>query len=88
MLVIDPQTKGGSVARLDQPHPIKAAAADADYVYLLSRDSVLKSDLSGHVLFTYRFQFSRGFAPASLGVTRNALYLVDKTGHTERFPLN
>jgi hypothetical protein len=79
-LTINPKTKSGTVARLSKPARVKAAASDSDYVYLLTGDSVLKTDSAGQVLSTYRLQFSRGFVPAALGVTGESLFLDNKTG--------
>jgi hypothetical protein len=46
MVIVDSRAKGGTVVRLAEPAPVKAAAADSDYVYLLSGDSVIKTDLA------------------------------------------
>ncbi len=88
MVVIDPRTKAGSVVQLPMPHPVQAATADSGYVYLLFANTVLKTDLAGQILHTYGLQLSRGFVPASLGVTGNSLYLVNKAGHAARYQLN
>jgi hypothetical protein len=87
MVVIDPQTKAGTVVRPAKPSRIRAAAADSSYVYLLSDGAALKTDLTGKVLSTYRFQLRRGFDPSSLAVTGNSFYLADKSGHIARFRL-
>jgi len=86
MVVIDPNSKSGSVVRLTKPHRVRAAAADSGYIYLLSADTVLKTDSTGNVLSTYPVQV-RGFVPVTLGVTGNLLYLADNTGHVARFQL-
>jgi hypothetical protein len=86
MVVIDPTSKSGSVVRLTKPHRIRAAAADSGYIYLLSADTVLKTDSTGNVLSTYPVQV-RGFVPSILGVTGNLLYLADNAGHVARFQL-
>ena len=85
MVVIDPQTKAGTVVRLAKPSRIRAAAADSSYVYLLSDGAALKTDLSGHVISAYRFHLRPGFDPSSLAVTGNSLYLADRSGHVARF---
>lgn len=85
MVVIDPMTHRDSVVQLARPHPVRAAAVDANDLYLLSIDVVLKTDLAGQLLSTYRFHFSRRFEPVTLGVTASVLYLVDKAGRVERF---
>jgi hypothetical protein len=87
MVVIDPQTKAGSVIKLPKPSRIRAAASDSGYVYLLSDGAALKTDLTGQVLSTYRFQLRRGFDPSSVAVTGNSLYLADKSGHVARYCL-
>ena len=69
------------------PYPVNAAAAESDFLYLLSSSTVLKMDLGGTVLTTYRFQLDRNFRAATLGVTGDDLYLVDRVGRTERFQL-
>jgi hypothetical protein len=87
MEVIDPQTRRGSIVRLAKPERVRAVAQEAGYLYLLSSDAVMKTDLAGQVLSTYRFQFVRGFEPVCLGVTGRWLYLVDKFGHGQRFTI-
>lgn len=87
MVVIDPQTKSGTVVRLAKPRRIRAAAADSSYVYLLSDGAALRTDLTGQVLSTYRFQLRPGFDPSSLAVTGDSLYLADRSGHVARFRL-
>jgi len=87
MVVIDPNTKAGSIVRLVKPNRIRAAASDSGYVYLLSANAVIKTDLTGQVLSTYRFQLRRGFDPSYLAVTGNSLYLADKSAHIARFRL-
>jgi hypothetical protein len=87
MEVIDPNAKRGSVVRPASPHPVLAAAVEFNDLYLLSHDAVLKTDLAGRVLSTFQLQLRRGFEPAFLGVTGNALYLIDKSGHAERFKI-
>jgi hypothetical protein len=74
VMVADPQTKSGSVLQPadPHPHPVQAAAVDSHFLYLLSSGVVLRTDLAGNVLSTYRFRFGSGFQPASLGVTGNA----------------
>lgn len=88
MDVIDPNLKKSTLARLSNPAPVQAAAADGNYLYLLSYDAVLKTDLTGQVLATFRFQLSSGFEPAFVGVTGNFIYLVNKHGHAKRFEIN
>ena len=88
MVVMDPAKQSGSVVQLAQPHPVSAVAAGADSVYLLSDGAVLKTDPAGHIVATYQPQLNAGFRPVSLGVTGNALYLVDKAGRAARYQLN
>lgn len=87
MEVLDPSAKSGVYIHLSEPHPVRAAAFDAGYLYLLSGPVVLKTDLSGHLLSTFQFQLTSGFDPMLIGVTGAALYLVDKSGRAERFRL-
>lgn len=87
MVVIDPNTKAGSVAHLAEPHRIQAAASDSGFLYLLSANSVLKVALTGQILLTYRPQLRRDFDPTSLGVSGNMLYLADKSAHVIRLHL-
>jgi hypothetical protein len=77
----------GSVLQPADPHPVQAAAVDSSFLYLLSNGAVLRTDLAGNVLSTYRLRFGTGFQPASLGVTGNALYLIDRTGRAECFQI-
>ena len=86
MMVVDPRTKSDSHLPPADPHPVQAATVDSNSLYLLSTSgTVLKTDLVGNVLSTYRFRFGSGFRPTSLGVTGNSLYLIDRAGHTQRF---
>jgi hypothetical protein len=87
IVIVDPKTKSSAVVQTAKPYPVRAAAVDSNFLYLLSAGAVLKMDLAGQSLSSYRLQFSPGFAPASLGVTGNLLYLVDRAGHTERFQI-
>jgi hypothetical protein len=87
ILAIDPSAGGGPVVHAGTVHPVQAAALDSDQLYLFSGDTAARADLAGHVLATWRLQFSPGFKPAALGVTGGCLYLVDMAGRVERFPL-
>jgi len=86
--VVDPKTGGVAVLPTGTPHPVVAAAADPDSLYVLAADTVLKMDLAGKRLATYRLQFGRGFQPAALAVTGDALYLADRAGRTECFRIH
>ena len=88
MEVADPSARRGSVVKLADPQRIRAATADGGFVYLLTADAVLKTSLSGQVLAAYGFQSGRGFEPSCVGVTGELLYLVDKSGHAERFTMH
>ena len=86
--IIDPNAKSGSLVPPAKPQPVRAAGATTDSLYLLSSNSVLKTDFAGHLLSTYQLQFAHSFAPAALGVTSNSLYLIDNSGHVERFQID
>jgi hypothetical protein len=88
MEVVDPNAKRGSFVKLADPQRVRAAAVDVNFLYLLTSDAVLKMDLPGQVMATYRFQFGRGFEPSCVGATGNALYVVDRFGHGERFVMH
>jgi hypothetical protein len=85
MVVIDLQTKAGTVVRLAEPSRIPAAAADSGCVYLLSDGAVLKTDPTGQCF--PRTNFGSGEASSLLprAVTGNSFYLADKSGHVARF---
>ncbi len=87
MVVVDPQTGSHRLLLPARRYPVRAAAADIDSLYLLSSNDVLKTDLTGTILATYRFRFDRGFRPATLGVAGNNLYLVDHSGRVEEFQI-
>jgi hypothetical protein len=88
VVTVDPKTKSGSAHQPADTHPVQAAAADSNALYLLSNSTVLKTDFVGNVLSTYRLSLGSGFRPASLGVTGYALYLVDRAGRTERLQVD
>jgi hypothetical protein len=68
--------------------PGGAADGERERVHgVVSRNDLLKTDLGGAVATTYRFRFGLGFRPATLRVTGNALYLMDKAGRMERFEI-
>ncbi len=85
ILAIDPQSGSRQLLRPSRPHPVQAAAADSDFLYLLSADQVLKTNLAGTVLATYRLRFDRGFRPTTLGAAGDDLYLMDDAGRVEEF---
>ncbi len=87
MLIVDPKTHRGSVVHLPKPYPVTAVSTDADAVYLLTGDTVLKADLQGRILAEHRLQFGHGFQPVAIAVTGPSIYLVNQSGVTERFEL-
>jgi hypothetical protein len=62
-LTINPKTKNGTVVRLSKSVRVKAAASDSDYVYLLTGDSVLKTDPPGRWFPPTCFSSAGGLCP-------------------------
>jgi hypothetical protein len=85
MLAIDSQSGSRQLFRPAHTRPVQAAAADSDFLYLLSSNDVVKTDLTGTILATYRLRLGRGFRPVTLGVAGDDLYLMDNTGRVEEF---
>ena len=85
---LDPNLNKGTLVPLSNPAPVRAVAVDSNRIYLLSGDAVLKADLTGQVLATFRCQLDGGFVPAFVGLGGTSIYLVDKWGHAKRFEMN
>lgn len=86
IVVVDPNTKCGSVIRLAHPHPVRAVALDSNSLYQrVSNDTILKTDVAGEIVSTIHLQLGRGFQPTLLSVAGSLLYLADNSGRTERF---
>jgi len=87
MTIVDGAQQRSSQFGLDQPHIVYAVAENGNQVYLLSGDNVFETDRGGHVLQSYWLRSGHRFVGRSIGVTSGRIYVMDRAGRMEIFPL-
>jgi len=66
MTIVDGAQQDNDQFGLDQPHVVHALAENDDQVYLLSGDSVFKTDIGGHIVQSYWLRSGHLFVGRSI----------------------